>query len=309
MEKNKMKKAIICTTINSPTEAIVKFSKIPDWDLVIVGDLKTPHNDFEKISCKYLSPTEQHTMYPLLSESLGWNCVQRRNIGFVYAYKNGYDIVATVDDDNIPDDNWGTDIIVGTKSNLDVFVTEDICFDPFSPYLKKELWHRGFPIQLISSKNDIKKAVQESRRVFVQSHLVNGDPDVDAIGRISFAPNINLRESFNFFTSNKIMPFNSQNTIIHRDVLPYYFMFPFIGRMDDIWGAYILQSFFPNCVAFGRANVYQLRNQHDLIKDLEDELLGYRESLNLLKDLRNFKNFLPSKSYDAFKIYQETMFS
>jgi hypothetical protein len=79
--------------------------------------------------------------------------------------------------------------------------------------------------------------------------------------------------------------------------------------MDDIWGAYILQFFFPNCVAFGKATVHQLRNHHDLIKDLEDELLGYRESLNLLKDLGNFKNFLPSKSFDAFKIYQETMLS
>jgi hypothetical protein len=304
-----MKKAIVCTTINPPTKAIIKFSKIPGWDLIIVGDLKTPHSDFEDVSCKYLSPIEQNNTYPLLSDALGWNCVQRRNIGFVHAYKLGYDVIATVDDDNVPDDDWGTDIIVGTKSSLDVFTTEDICFDPFSPYLNKELWHRGFPIQLIGSKHNIKMGKCENKIVFVQSHLVNGDPDVDAIGRISFTPYINLTESFNFFTSNKIMPFNSQNTIIHRDVLPYYFMFPFIGRMDDIWGAYILQSFFPNCVAFGKANVNQVRNQHDLIKDLEDELLGYRESLNLLMDLKNFKSFLPSKSFDAFKIYQETMFS
>jgi hypothetical protein len=246
-------------------------------------------------------------MYPLLSEAIGWNCVQRRNIGFVYAYKSGYEVIATVDDDNVPDDDWGKNLIVGTKSVLDVFVTKDVCFDPFSPYMNKSLWHRGFPIQLIATKNNVKKSKQESRFVYDQSHLVNGDPDVDAVGRISFSPHINFRKKINFYTSNKIMPFNSQNTILHRDVLPYYFMFPFIGRMDDIWGAYILQYFFPNCVAFGKANVNQIRNPHDLIKDLEDEFLGYKESLNLLKDLKNFRLFLPPSSYNAFKIYQETI--
>lgn len=302
-----MKKAIVCTTINPPTEAIIKFSKITTWDLIIVGDLKTPHSLYDEISCKYLSPVEQHSLYPLLSNAIGWNCVQRRNIGFVYAYKLGYEIIATVDDDNVPDKDWGMNVIVGNETFIDVFNTDEVCFDPFSPYMEKELWHRGFPIQIIAKKNEIKKISSQKRRIYVQSNLVNGDPDVDAICRISFSPNVELSESFNFYSSNKIMPFNSQNTILHRDIIPYYFMFPSIGRMDDIWGSYILQFFFPNSVAFGNANVRQLRNQHDLIKDLEEELLGYKHSLNLIMDLANFKNFLPPKSYDAFKIYQETI--
>lgn len=302
-----MKNAIVCTTINPPTEAIIKFSKLESWDLIIVGDLKTPHSLYEKISCKYLSPVEQHSLYPLLSDAIGWNCVQRRNIGFVFAYKLGYEIIATVDDDNIPDEDWGTNLIVGEDAIVDVFSTKEVCFDPFSPYIDEKLWHRGFPIQLISSKTNIKKISNQRRKIYVQSHLVNGDPDVDAICRIALSPSIKLDNNFNYYSSNKIMPFNSQNTILHRDVIPFYFMFPFIGRMDDIWGSYILQLFFPNSVAFGKANVFQLRNQHDLTKDLDDELIGYRHTLNLIRNLTKFKDFLPAKSYDAFKIYQDTI--
>ena len=38
-----MKKIIVTTTINPPTEALIKYSKKEDWDLIVIGDLKTPH--------------------------------------------------------------------------------------------------------------------------------------------------------------------------------------------------------------------------------------------------------------------------
>ena len=38
---------------------------------------------------------------------IGWNCIQRRNFGILYAWKNNADVVAVVDDDNIPYNNWG----------------------------------------------------------------------------------------------------------------------------------------------------------------------------------------------------------
>jgi hypothetical protein len=33
-------------------------------------------------------------------------------------------------------------------------------------------------------------------------------------------------------------PFNSQNTALHRDLIPAYVLSPLIGRMDDIWARY-----------------------------------------------------------------------
>ena len=44
-----MKKFIVTTTINSPTEATRKFAKIAvrdEWTFIIIGDTKTPHGEY-----------------------------------------------------------------------------------------------------------------------------------------------------------------------------------------------------------------------------------------------------------------------
>ena len=33
---------------------------------------------------------------------IGWKCIQRRNFALIQAYKYGADVIATIDDDNIP---------------------------------------------------------------------------------------------------------------------------------------------------------------------------------------------------------------
>jgi hypothetical protein len=43
------KKVIVTTTINNPTEALVKYSLMKDWKLIVVGDLSTPHEKFLKM--------------------------------------------------------------------------------------------------------------------------------------------------------------------------------------------------------------------------------------------------------------------
>ena len=57
-------------------------------------------------------------MYPELSDAIGWNSIQRRNIGLLYAYEQGADVIATVDDDNIPYDDWGQNLLVGQTVDL-----------------------------------------------------------------------------------------------------------------------------------------------------------------------------------------------
>ena len=37
-----MKKFIITSTINSATETIRKFDENPEWELIVIGDKKTP---------------------------------------------------------------------------------------------------------------------------------------------------------------------------------------------------------------------------------------------------------------------------
>ena len=73
--------------------------------------------------------------------------------------------------------------------------------------------------------------------------------------------------------------------------------------MDDIWGGYIVQHYFPQSVVYNKATVYQDRNEQDLITNLENEVIGYRNTLNLLNDLKNYSNYLPEASLKFWNVY------
>jgi len=304
-----MKRIIVTTTINEPTKAIKKFCGIDDWDcFIVVGDKKTPHELYRELEKKYphvlyYSPEDQEKDFPELSGSIGWNCIQRRNLGFVKAYNLGAEIVATVDDDNIPYENWGKNLFVGKEIECDYFGTDLAVFDPLSATNNNFVWHRGYPLELVSKRRDVYYMGKIKKKVLVQADLWDGDPDVDAIARLTKKPCVKFQTNAPF-CSNKISPFNSQNTFLSREVLPFYGVLPHVGRMDDIWGSYVLQKFFPGCVIYCPATVYQERNGQDLITNLEKEIMGYRNTLQFVNDLDNFENYLPEDTKSFWEIYR-----
>lgn len=293
-----MKKFIVTTTIYSPTLAMKKFSQMKGWQLIVVGDKKTPHEEYENLNCIYLSPEKQEEIAKDLSDAIGWNCIMRRNIGFVYAYRLGADIVATVDDDNIPYDNWGQDVLVGKDVEVDLWHSQNGYFDPLSVTNRDDLWHRGYPLEHVPTKNNVVYKGKTIRTPLVQADLWDGDPDIDAMCRLSKKPCVKYDIS-RPYTSNQLAPFNSQNTFLHRSVIPYYMVLPHVGRMDDIWGAYIIQKKFPNSVIYNKATVYQDRNEQDLITNLEKEIIGYRNTLSFLED----KYSIPEQAQIAYEEY------
>jgi len=100
-------------------------------------------------------------------------------------------------------------------------------------------------------------------RAIVNAGLWLDDPDVDAITRLCndivttechsrpafFFCNLHCllvlmgrqrytRDSSYVMANGTWCPFNSQNTALHRDLIPAYVLSPLIGRMDDIWARF-----------------------------------------------------------------------
>ena len=303
-----MNKYIVCTSINEPTEAILAYDSMPDWKLVVVGDKKTPKN-YKLKNGIYISPEDQMDISSELSELIGWNCIQRRNFGLLYAFNLGADIVCTVDDDNIPLPNWGNDLLINNEVKIKEFQIGNEAFDPIGATSYKQIWHRGFPLELISKRDytDYKyiKVVPD-----IQADFWNGDPDIDALCRLEHGPSCNFSDAEFPFTSNKISPFNSQNTILSRKIAYDYFLYPHIGRMDDIWAAFYVVSKGYR-VVYNKATVFQQRNEHNLIEDMKKEYLGYENNLALVKSLyknpENIIDFLPEKSVLAWNLYRNLL--
>ena len=61
-----MRKVIVTTTINPPTKALDLFQSMADWDLVAIGDLKTPA-DYHPDRGVYVGPEEQEKYDKALS--------------------------------------------------------------------------------------------------------------------------------------------------------------------------------------------------------------------------------------------------
>lgn len=301
-----MKKVIVTTTINPPTEAIDKFDAHPDYELVVIGDRKTPPG-YHLRRGHYIGPDEQEKRFPRLSSLLGWNCIQRRNIGFLIALEMGADVVATVDDDNIPKAGWGENLLIGRTVRLRQYEGDGLVFDPVGATNYPHLWHRGFPLQRVSAR-DVSRHADIDDEVRIQADFWDGDPDIDAVCRMVHRPDCTF-DARNFpFTSKPFAPFNSQNTFLRRDLIPDYFMFPAIGRMDDIWGAYYLQAATGARPVFCPASVTQQRNVHDLTRDFTHEVIGYERTQALLEDLRadarNLFAHIPGVSVAAFQEYR-----
>ena len=301
-----MKKVIVTTTIHSPTEAIEKFDAIKDWTLIVVGDLKTP-KDYKLRNGIYVSPSDQEKYNKELSDLIGWNCIQRRNFGFLLAKDLNADIIASVDDDNIAYDDWGKNLLLGVDTEVDYYFTDSDCFDPIGVTNYPWLWYRGYPIQLVS-KRDYPKPSHKKIRADIQADFWDGDPDIDALCRVMRRPICHFETSFFPFATNKLSPFDSQNTFITKEVLPYYFVLPHVGRVDDIWASYHVQALGYK-VVYSKPSVYQKRNRQSIVKNLGGELLGYRKSRSLIKAINSnrykVEDFWPERTRKAYKAYRD----
>ena len=164
----------------------------------------------------------------------------KKKLWLLKAHQLNADIIATIDDDNIPFDNWGKNLLVSKEIDLDYYETDEIAFDPISVTNHNNLWHRGFPLQLLSKRKS--KKIKKNICPDIQADFWNGDPDIDAVCRMEYAPECKFDNNYFPFSSNKFSPFNSQNTFLSKKVLKDYFLFPHIGRMDDIWASYYVES-------------------------------------------------------------------
>ena len=301
-----MKKVIVTTTINPPTEAIEAFQAMKDWDLVVIGDKKTPR-DYHLERGVYVTPEEQEKYDPALSEAIGWNCIQRRSFGLLWANDMKADVVAVVDDDNIPLKGWGQDLLVGREVQVNRYETDLPAFDPVGATNHSELWHRGYPLQLLPKRRYDRKK-RKKVRVDVQADFWNGDPDIDAVCRMEHAPECKFDPKRFPIAANKMGPFNSQNTFLRGALLRDYFLFPHVGRMDDIWAAYYIQAKGYQ-VVWNKASVYQKRNVHDLVRDMKQEYMGYENNLQIVQNLADDPEailaFLPGRSAWAFQLYRK----
>ena len=193
----------------------------------------------------------------------------------------GADIVAVVDDDNIPYGQWGKDLMVGRSVTVDISTPTSRRSIRSARPITGTCGTAGSPCNF----SRIATTTAQNRRIMpdIQADLWDGDPDVDALCRMEHAPQCEFDPSCFPLADQALSPCNSQNTFLSARWLKDYFLFPHIGRMDDIWASYYVQAK-GAAVVYGKPSVFQDRNVHDLIRDMRQEYLGYENNLRIVND-------------------------
>jgi len=306
----------VVTTINKPTKAIEELYGKFGNNLIIVGDKKTPQD----WSYKTILPINEE-----LKLYAPQNHYARKNLGYLNAIKNNAKLIYDTDDDNIPNEAWN----IRSEDVVSVDAVGKGWFNAYKVFLDSNIWPRGFSLKnlkesVIVSQN---KTIKNSS---IQQGLADGEPDVDAIWRLAIQsePTIFTKNVSVSMNEGAWCPFNSQSTWWFPKAFPLMYL-PVNAsfRMTDIWRSFIAQRCLREIGEFvvfhSPSEVYQDRNEHDLIADFKDETEGYLKNhliveildslelskgeenvcLNLLKcyeELVN-KNMLPFNELDSVK--------
>jgi len=298
-----MNKFIIITTINEKTHAITEFEKFKDWHIVLVGDVKSvPIKNSERLT--YLSIKDQERLGFKLANLSNKNHYARKNIGYLFAIKNGANIIYDTDDDNIPYDYW----------SFPDFKCDNICVSSnkfiniYKLFTDDNVWPRGYPLDQVTTKSSYSLNNDKTHEIGIWQGLADKQPDVDAIYRLIINKPIRFNQNTPFcLPENFYCPINSQNTLWRKEAfhllyLPNYVSF----RFTDILRGYIAQRLLWQqklLVGYTGASVFQERNTHNLMTDFEDEIIFYTNTKRIVDYLDNIK-LTNSATQNLLQVYE-----
>ncbi len=300
------KTSIVITSIFEPTEAVRAFAGMEAYNLIVVGDNKTP-NDWYCPNVDYISVEQQERMNFELIKQMPYNHYCRKMIGYLKAIQNGAQFIVDTDDDNIPKDNWAFPSFSNTFDCID----DDKGFiNIYQLYTSQFIWPRGLPLNLIKTQFDFDKALQKKDcNIGIWQGLADEDPDVDAIYRLtSDTPCYFNERPPVVLGKGSISPFNTQNTIIRKELfalmyLPTYVTF----RFTDILRGFVAQPImwlYNYQLGFVNATVVQKRNPHDYMKDFISEIPMYQFTEKVMEVVQNCisgNESIENNLYNAYK--------
>lgn len=327
-----MKTAVIMPTIRVPENALAWATLLnPATDvMVIAGNEISPHDDIVHRLDEVTSETGVHTSYlhpdsdfvrtTQIRNHLPVNHTNRRNLALLAALRSKPDVVVTIDDDNYPKaPTWLTGVHALLRDNAQVhrpLISSSTGWWNAGELCRPPVVHRGFPVSRWRERPDTTIENQPSgtppARIGVVASLWIGDPDINAAERMVTDPEIIDITGSVVLAPGTWCPFDSQSTAVRGNLAPMLFMWPEVGRYDDIWSSYVMRAVMDVVgwhVTYGLPAVVQKRNPHKLIRDLKDEMWGYEHTEEFTDDLRQVLTELPADAsgWSVMDVYYKVM--
>jgi hypothetical protein len=325
---DKRQVALVTTTIYVPkcltayVENVERHGHADRLSVIVVGDRKTPAETAEYLrelsrqtaaKITYMDVEMQKKMlrrWPALDVVLRYNCIQRRNVGYLQAALDGAEVIIAADDDNFvtDEDYLSPHMRVGKPLKVPVVshasgwwnVCQRLLCDP-----PRRFYHRGYPKSRQDFGPNVPQIETAQVKPVVNAGLWLRNPDVDATANIEepirvvdMAPIAGDRTCA--LAPGTWCPFNSQNTAFDIATLPAMYLVVMldymrgyrVGRLDDIWMSYFIRAIadqLGDVVLYGPPLVAQHRNPHNYVRDMAEELGGYILTEKIVEYLRSFR--------------------
>ncbi|MGB5983767.1 MAG: STELLO glycosyltransferase family protein, partial [Desulfobacterales bacterium] len=161
----------------------------------------------------------------------------------------------------------------------------------YAYFTDQRIWPRGFPLDRIHDPGAVMAEDQlklETVRVGVWQGLADGDPDVDAIYRLTVGTACRFKPAEPVvLPPGTHSPFNSQNTLFRKALFPLLYLPALVTfRFTDILRGWVAQPIMWRAgfqLGFTRATVFQERNPHDDLQDFESEIPGYLNAQRVME--------------------------
>ena len=257
--------------------ALAQGCRATSTPFVVVADRKSPAT-LDLPGATYFTLEEQRRRYPALSDLLPVDNYARKNFGYLAAMDLGVEEIQETDDDNCPLPGFWHPVV--RPIDVDVVESSEHWFNAYSLFTSERIWPRGFPLEFVQRGADGIGISAGRNNGWILTGLADGDPDVDAVYRMTCELPIvfRLRRPI-ALAPGTWCPFNSQNTITRREAFALLYMPVMCSiRMTDIWRSFVAQRCLweaGETVVFHSASVRQDRNEHNLLRDFELEIPGY----------------------------------
>ncbi len=284
---------LVVTSIFGPTATMVALAEGSDrarFEIVVIGDSKSP-SDYQLPGATFYSVQAQRDLGFRLGELAPVRHYARKNVGYLLAARQAVPYLIETDDDNLPRPEF-----FGPRDRKQYArsVAGAGWVNVYRYFTDAAVWPRGLPL------SEVRKPVPELATDLayidcpIQQGLADVDPDVDAIYRLVGSLPLSFERDLRVgLGAGSWCPFNSQNTTWFPDAFPLmYLPFHCSFRMTDIWRGFVAQRIaWENgwSVLFHSPTVWQERNDHDLMRDFEEEVPGYLNNSLIARELESLE--------------------
>ena len=214
--------------------------------------------------------------------------------------QHGARYIYETDDDNILMDGFRCFHIDVSVTRGLMPATGNITFNPYPHFGQASLWPRGYPLELVGHEASYNYRLCSLHQASIRQALASGDPDVDAVFRLTRRhENDNGKLMFDVtappivIPRGTFVPFNSQDTLFTEDAF-WALLLPatLSDRACDIYRSYWAQALLwlvGGHLGFYPPNVMHVRNKHSFLRDLADESEMNLDMGRLVRFLHDWK--------------------